>query len=51
MFENRVPKWEATDPTKLTMCMCIAQSLSCVQLFVAPWIVVCQAPLSMGFSR
>ena len=25
--------------------------LSCVQLFVAPWTVAHQAPLSMGFSR
>ena len=25
--------------------------LSCVQLFVIPWTVACQAPLSMGFSR
>ena len=25
--------------------------LSLVQLFVTPWTVVCQAPLSMGFSR
>ena len=25
--------------------------LSCVQLFVAPWSVAHQAPLSMGFSR
>ena len=24
---------------------------SCVQLFVTPWMVACQAPLSMGFSR
>ena len=24
---------------------------SCVQLFVTPWTVACQAPLSMGFSR
>ena len=24
---------------------------SCVQLFVSPWTVACQAPLSMGFSR
>ena len=30
--------------------MC-AQSLSCIQLFVTPWTVACQAPLSMGFSR
>ena len=26
-------------------------SLSCVQLFVTPWTVACQAPLSLGFSR
>ena len=25
--------------------------LSCVQLSETPWIVTCQAPLSMGFSR
>ena len=25
--------------------------LSCVQLFVTPWTVALQAPLSMGFSR
>ena len=28
-----------------------AQLLSRVQLFVTLWIIVCQAPLSMGFSR
>ena len=28
-----------------------AQLLSCVQLFVTPQIIACQAPLSMGFSR
>ena len=27
------------------------KSLSCVWLFVKPWTVACQAPLSMGFSR
>ena len=31
--------------------MAFFQSLSCVQLFVTPWTVACQAPLSMGFSR
>ena len=31
-----------------TMC---ASILSCVQLFVTPWTVACQAPLSMEFSR
>ena len=29
----------------------VVQLLSCVQLFVTPWTVVHQAPLSMGFSR
>ena len=28
-----------------------AKSLSCVRLFVTPWTVARQAPLSMGFSR
>ena len=28
-----------------------AQSLSCVQLFVTPWTVAHQTPLSMGFHR
>ena len=27
------------------------KSLSCVQFFVTPWTVACQAPLSMEFSR
>ena len=27
------------------------QLLSCVHLFVIPWTVACQDPLSMGFSR
>ena len=27
-----------------------AQSLSCVRLFVTPWTVAHQAPLSVGFS-
>ena len=30
------------------MCVCV---LSCVQLFVTPWIVACQAPLSTGFPK
>ena len=33
-------------------CKCVhAHSLGCVQLFATPWIVPCQAPLSMGFFR
>ena len=34
----------------LHACVC-AQLLSCVRLFVTPWTVAHQAPLSMGFSR
>ena len=37
------------------VCVCLCthshESLSLVQLFVAPWTVAHQAPLSMGFSR
>ena len=29
----------------------VVQSLSCVQLFAAPWTVACQSPLSTGFPR
>ena len=28
-----------------------ARSLSCVQLFAAPWTAACQAPLFMGLSQ
>ena len=31
--------------------VCMWKSLSHVQLFVTPWTVACQAPLSMEFSR
>ena len=33
------------------MCACVLSCFSCVQFFVTPWTVVCQPPLSMGFSR
>ena len=33
------------------MCTCVLSRFSCVQLFVTPWTVAPQAPLSMGFSR
>ena len=32
-------------------CVCMLSHLSCVQLFVTPWTVARQAPLSLGFSR
>ena len=31
--------------------LCVLSLFSHVQLFVTPWTVACQAPLSMGFSR
>ena len=40
----------ATELNWMCVCTC-AQLLSCVQLFVTPWTVPHQAPLSMGFSR
>ena len=40
---------------KITTCLCfphlLVQSLSRVRLFVTPWTVARQAPLSMGFPR
>ena len=30
---------------------CVLSRFSCVRLFVMPWTVACQAPLSMEFSR
>ena len=35
---------------ELTLC-CVAQSLSCVQLFVTPWTAACQASLSFTTSQ
>ena len=31
--------------------MCVLSHFSCIRLYVTPWTVACQAPLSMGFSR
>ena len=41
--------WEDYDPSEVKWCE--VKSLSHVQLFVIPWTVAYQAPLSMGFSR
>ena len=36
----------------LDFCVCCVQScFSCIHLFVTPWAVAHQAPLSMGFPR
>ena len=34
----------------LIVCVC-AELLSCVQLFVTPWTVACQAPLSISILQ
>ena len=41
-------------PNAKSVCVCVCvcvKSLSRVRLFVTPWTVAHQAPLSMGFSR
>ena len=45
--------YSQTSPLVLCSCcaVCYALLLSCVWLFVTPWTVARQAPLSMGFSR
>ena len=35
----------------VSLCVHVSAVLSHVRLFVTPWTVACQAPLSMGFSR
>ena len=42
--------WAAKAAT-LSPCVCVLSCFSCVPLFVIPWTVAHQAPLSMGFSR
>ena len=34
-----------------TFYACVLSHFSCVELFLTPWTVACQSPLSMGFSR
>ena len=36
--------------SRFCMCVCVCK-LSNVQLFVTPWMVACQDPLSMGFFK
>ena len=42
--------WEVRNPSTAAAAAA-AKSLSCVRLFVTPWIAAYQASLSMGFSR
>ena len=50
ILQARVLKWVAIAWISYIY-TCCAQSPSCVWLFVTPWTVAHQAPLSMGFSR
>ena len=43
--------WEIGIDTCTLLIIAVVRSLSCVWIFVTPWTVVHQAPLSMGFSR
>ena len=46
-------RWRSSlhDEQTITMTFVVIQLISCVQLFVTPWTVVHQNPLSMGFFR
>ena len=43
--------WLINSYLVLCVCVCVCLSFSHIQLFVTPWTIACQAPLSMGFSR
>ena len=42
---------EAQEYWSVCVCVCVWNHFSHVQLFTTLWTIVCQAPLSMGFSR
>ena len=44
------PTWSLRGDSRVRS-VCVLSCSSHVQLFVTPWTVACQAPLSMGFSR
>ena len=43
--------WEVPYPIDVCVCVCVLSCFSHVLLFATLWTAVCQAPLSMGFSR
>ena len=53
LTHRRTPKIQEWlhSPPHTHIYMCYAQSLSHVWLFVTPWTIPCQSPLSMGFPR
>ena len=48
LFNNALWKWRENE---CCMRACVPSCFTCVWLFATPWIVACQVPLSMGFSR
>ena len=52
ILQARMLEWVAISFSKMLLLIkSICAVLSCIQLSVTPWTVVCQAPLSMRFSR
>ena len=57
--QGKARGWEGTcfsNPTehiqgRLCMRVCLPSPYSCVWLFVTLWVIACQSPLPMGFSR
>ena len=48
-WKTRGGRWQKIGPSNFaTVC---AKLLRCIQVFVSPWTVALQSPLSMGFSR
>ena len=48
LIVNKTPN-QPRDGSKMGGCVCACESLSHVQLFVTPWTVACQTPLSVQF--
>ena len=51
ILQARILEWVAISFSNAWKWKVKVKSLSRVQLFVTPWTVACQEPLSMGFSR
>ena len=48
-WKTRGGRWQNIGPSNFaTVC---AKLLRCIQVFVSPWTVALQSPLSMGFSE
>ena len=48
-WKTRGGRWQKIGPSNIATVP--AKLLRCIQLFVSPWTVALQAPLSVGFSR